>query len=215
MAEFASFETFDPDGAGLGNLFDRLSPLEALGIWPSGDFRVEPGDGVVPAWIFYLGAGFGLAALCFGIGRWLRGGERAVPAALAAAALLWLFSLLAGTPYQEAKALVIAAPLVALVSVRALVAAAPAALVAAFLLAAGGSSVLALANGPVGPRGYSPELAELAGELGPGSTSSSPRSSCSTISTGSTTCSGSCAATGSASRHSRVARPSRRDRARR
>ena len=24
-----------------------------------------------------------------------------------------------------------------------------------------------LANGPVGPRGYSPELAELAGELGP------------------------------------------------
>ena len=170
MAEFASFETFDPDGAGLGNLFNRLSPLEALGIWPSGDFRVEPGDGFAPAWIFYLGAGFGLAALCFGIGRWLRGGERAVPAALAAAALIWLFSLLAGTPYQEAKALVVAAPLVTLVSARALATAAPAALVAAFLLAAGGSSVLALANGPVGPRGYSPELAELAGELGPGST---------------------------------------------
>ena len=37
-----------PTGAGLGNLFDRLSPLEALGIWPSGDFRVEPGDGAVP-----------------------------------------------------------------------------------------------------------------------------------------------------------------------
>jgi hypothetical protein len=169
MAEFASFETFDPDGAGLGNLFDRLSPLEALGIWPSGDFRVEPGDGFAPAWTFFLGAGFGLAALCFAIGWWLRGGERAVPAALAAAALLWLFSLLAGTPYQEAKALVVAAPLVALVSARALAAAAPVALVAAFLLAAGGSSVLALANGPVGPRGYSPELAELAGELGPGS----------------------------------------------
>ena len=49
MAEFASFETFDPAGAGLGNLFDRLSPLEALGIWPSGDFRVEPGDGFAPA----------------------------------------------------------------------------------------------------------------------------------------------------------------------
>jgi hypothetical protein len=170
MAEFASFETFDPAGAGLGNLFDRLSPLEALGIWPSGDFRVEPGDGFAPAFLFYLGAAFGLAALCLGLGWWLRVGERAVPAALAAAALLWLYSLVAGTPYQEAKALVVAAPLVALVSTRALAAAAPAALAAAFLLAAGGSSVLALANGPVGPRGYSPELAELGADLGPGST---------------------------------------------
>ena len=44
-----SFETFDPDGAGLGNLFNRISPLEALGIWPSGDFRLEPGDGFAPA----------------------------------------------------------------------------------------------------------------------------------------------------------------------
>ena len=55
IVDFASFETFDPAGAGLGNLFDRLSPLEALGIWPSGDFRVEPGDGAVPAFVFYLG----------------------------------------------------------------------------------------------------------------------------------------------------------------
>ncbi len=39
MVDFASFETFDPAGSGLGNLFNRLSPLEALGIWPSGDFR--------------------------------------------------------------------------------------------------------------------------------------------------------------------------------
>ena len=56
MVDFASFETFDPAGSGLGNLFNRLSPLEALGIWPSGDFRVEPGDGAVPAVVFYLGA---------------------------------------------------------------------------------------------------------------------------------------------------------------
>jgi hypothetical protein len=63
MANFADFETFNPSGAGLGNLFNRLSPLEALGIWPSGDFRVEPGDGAVPAIVFYLGAALGLAAL--------------------------------------------------------------------------------------------------------------------------------------------------------
>ena len=56
MVDFASFETFNPAGAGLGNLFNRLSPLEALGIWPSGDFRVEPGDGAIPAIAFYLGA---------------------------------------------------------------------------------------------------------------------------------------------------------------
>jgi hypothetical protein len=166
LVEFAGFETFDPAGAGLGNLFDRLSPLEVLGIWPSGDFRLEPGDGAVPAFVFYLGAALGAAALCFGLGWSWRRGDRAVPAALAAAVALWLVSLLAGTPYQEAKALVLAAPLIALVSAGALAAVGPAPVVLAFLAAAGGSSVLALANGPVGPSGYSPELAELRSELG-------------------------------------------------
>ncbi|HEX2266014.1 MAG TPA: hypothetical protein VHH14_07005, partial [Solirubrobacterales bacterium] len=52
VLEFAKFETFNPDGEGLGNLFNRISPLEALGIWPSGDFRVEPGDGAAPAVVF-------------------------------------------------------------------------------------------------------------------------------------------------------------------
>ena len=166
LVDFAGFETFDPDGEGLGNLFDRLSPLEALGIWPSGDFRLEPGDGAVPAIVFYLGAALGAAALGFGLRWWWRRGERAVPAALAAAVVLWLYSLVAGTPYQEAKALVLAAPLVALVSARALVAGAPALIAAAILLAAGGSSLLALVNGPVGPSGYSPALAELRERLG-------------------------------------------------
>ena len=108
MVDFARFETFDPAGAGLGNLFNRLSPLEALGIWPSGDFRVEPGDGAIPAIAFYLGAALAAGALAFGLRWWWRERERAVPAALAAAAVLWLYSLVAGTPYQEAKALVIA-----------------------------------------------------------------------------------------------------------
>jgi hypothetical protein len=166
LASFADFETFNPDGAGLGNLFNRLSPLEALGIWPSGDFRVEPGDGEVPALIFYLGAALGLAALGIGL-RWsLRRGERAIPAALAAAAVLWLYSLIGGTPYQEAKALVLMSPLVALIAARGVVAGGPWPLAALFLLGAGGSSVLALANGPVGPSDYSPALAELRPKLG-------------------------------------------------
>jgi hypothetical protein len=169
IVDFATFETFDPEGAGLGNLFDRLSPLQALGIWPSGDFRVEPGDGSIPAAVFYLGSAAGLAALCFGLVWWWRRREPAVPAALAAALLLWAYALLGGTAYQEAKALVMVAPLIALISVRALARAAPAWVAGAFILAAGGSSLLALANGPVGPAGYSPELAELRERLGEGS----------------------------------------------
>jgi hypothetical protein len=175
LASFADFETFNPDGAGLGNLFNRLSPLEALGIWPSGDFRVEPGDGEVPAIVFYLGAALGLAASGVGL-RWsVRRGERAIPAALGAAAVLWLYSLIDGTPYQEAKALVLMAPLVALVATRGLVALAAerrgvaalaVPLAGLYLIAAGGSSLLVLANGPIGPSDYSPALAELRPKLG-------------------------------------------------
>jgi hypothetical protein len=64
---------------------------------------------------------------------------------------------------------VIIAPLVALVSARGLLYGAPALVALAFVMAAGGSSALALVNGPVGPSGYSPELRELALELGDGS----------------------------------------------
>jgi hypothetical protein len=165
MIDFAGFETFDPEGAGLGNLFDRLSPLEALGPWPSGDFRVEPGGGSVPAVVFYLGAALGLTALGFGLAWSLRRGERALVAALAAASALWLFSLLAGTPYQESKALVLAAPLVALVCVKALLARPGGLFATAYCLAAAGSAALVLVNGPVGPREYSPVLAELRPKL--------------------------------------------------
>lgn len=185
MVSFAGFETFDPDGPGLGNLFNRISPPEALGIWPSGDFRVEPGDGAAPAIAFWLGAALGLAALAAGAVRLARRRERAVPAALIAAAVLWLYAWTLGTPYQEAKALALAAPLGALVAARGLAVARSGrvregggdgrdrvrlALGAAFLIAAGGSSLLVLVNGPVGPSGYSPALAELRPELGPGST---------------------------------------------
>jgi hypothetical protein len=201
MVSFAGFETFDPAGAGLGNLFDRLSPLETLGVWPSGDFRVEPGGGAVPAAVFYLGAALALAAFGYGIRRCARNGERVLLATLAAATALWLYGLVAGTPYQEAKALVILAPVAMLVSVRGILATAPdlveargilerrslallfpgrarlarerlvvGVLGALFLAVAAGSSVLALINGPVGPSGYSPELAELRHRLPAGST---------------------------------------------
>jgi hypothetical protein len=200
IVDFARFETFDPAGPGLGNLFDRLSPLEALGIWPSGDFRLEPGDGAVPAFAFYLGAALAAAALAYGLRWWLGRGERAVPAALGAAVLLWLYALVAGTPYQEAKALAMVAPLVMLISVRAVLERMPTiaeartilrrrsiaflfparrrdakerlvvgALGPLFLAGVALSSVLALVNAPVGPRGYSPGLAALRDRLPEGS----------------------------------------------
>jgi len=197
MADFADFETFDPAGAGLGNLFNPISPLEALGIWPSGDFRLDPGDGAAPALVYYLGAAIGLAALALGLWWWLHRRERAVPVALAVAALLILYANVAGTPYQEAKAIALAAPLAMLISVRALAETAPtgrktmqivrrrgiaalfprsarvarirlglALLGASFTVAAAGCSLLALANGPVGPSTYSPALTELRPYLG-------------------------------------------------
>lgn len=191
MADFARFETFDPDGAGLGNLFNRISPLEALGVWPSGDFRVEAGDGFAPSLAFWAGAALAAVALAFGLWWWLGRGERAVPVTLAVSGALVAYASLAGTPYQEAKAIALAAPLAMLVSARALAEAAPsarqvariirrrgiaalfprsarlararlavAALAAAFGAAAALSSVLALANGPVGPARWSPALLE-------------------------------------------------------
>ena len=90
-----------------------------------------------------------------------------MPAALAAAALLIVYALVGGTPYQEAKAISIAAPLAMLIAVRPLLEdAAPgrSAVMAgclAFGAAAAASTALALVNGPVGPATYSPKLTEI------------------------------------------------------
>jgi hypothetical protein len=200
MADFASFETFNPPGAGLGNLFNPISPLEALGIWPSGDFRLDPGDGAMPAIGYYLGELLGLAALAYGLAWWIRRREWAVPSALAVAVALYAYAHFAGTPYQAAKATVIASPLAMLIAVRALVSPEPivelgairgaigrtrmdasgtflrwespvgAVLALAFCAVAAACTVLALVNGPVGPATYSPALTELRPELGKRST---------------------------------------------
>jgi hypothetical protein len=111
MVDFQSFETFDPDGPGLGNLFGQISPLEVLGIWPSGDFRVAPGDGAVPAFAYYLGAAFALALLLYGLVQCRRRRETAIFAGLLGAAGIYAVARAGGTPYTAVKALEIAAPL--------------------------------------------------------------------------------------------------------
>lgn len=106
---------FDDD---LGNLFGQISPLEALGVWPSGDFRVAPGDGAVPAFAFYLGALLGALALAIGVSAATRTGETALLAALAAALAIWLGARIASTPYTAAKALAVLGGAVMLLSAR-------------------------------------------------------------------------------------------------
>jgi hypothetical protein len=162
----------DYDNA-LGNLFGQVNPGSVFGIWPSGDFRVNPGDGAVPALVFYLGAALGALALAAGaVGAW-RQAETALLAALAAAALIWLAARVGSTPYTTAKALQMIAPLAMLVAARGLLdplAPIPlrgrshrgvSVLAVAFVAGAGISSTLALANAPVGPDDYSPGVRKL------------------------------------------------------
>ncbi|HEU4904773.1 MAG TPA: hypothetical protein VFT19_01490 [Solirubrobacterales bacterium] len=173
MIDFKQFETFDPSGPGLGNLFGQVSPLTALGIWPSGDFRVAPGDGAAPAIAFYLGAAFAAALLALGIRRAWRSRESALLAGLLSVAAVYAAARIGGTAYTAAKALEIAAPLLTLTILlqgRAPSAARPAAGSLLYLLVAGACTLVALANAPVGPTSYSPALTGLRPLLAKGST---------------------------------------------
>ena len=175
MLDFHSFETFDPNGPGLGNLFGQVSPFEALGIWPSGDFRLAPGDGAAPAVGYYLGAAFALVLLLYGVARSWRRRESAILAGLGAVVIAYTAARVGGTPYTAAKAIEIGASVAALAILLPLLDRSPwrldaemrpkgapstAASVAAvlFLAAAGACSLLALANAPVGPTSFSPAL---------------------------------------------------------
>ena len=168
MIDFHSFETFDPHGPGLGNLFGQVSPFEALGIWPSGDFRLAPGDGAVPAFGYYLGAAFAALLLVYGLVLCWRRRETAIVAGLLAAALAYAAARVGGTPYTAAKAIEIAAPLAALSILLPLLR--PTRRGPSTLLAAGGCSLLALANAPVGPTSYTPALTGLRPLVASGST---------------------------------------------
>lgn len=189
MLDFHSFETFDPNGPGLGNLFGQISPFEVLGIWPSGDFRLAPGDGAVPASIYVLGIALGVLLLISGVAKLLIDRERAILAGLCAAGLAYVAARVGGTPYTAAKAIEIGAPIVALAILLPLLSAerprlepragravtiymriSEKATAPLFVLAAGLCSLLALANAPVGPTTYSSKLSEYRQIVGEGPT---------------------------------------------
>ena len=127
LASFSNFKAFSPSGTGptvgFGNLRQPLNPLEVFGVWPSGEFRITPANSTTPEIAFYLGALLALVAFAWGLGRALSRRESALPSALLAATLLYLASLALGTPYTQAKALAIAAPLIMLIALRGLLSA--------------------------------------------------------------------------------------------
>lgn len=148
--------------------YGPVSPVSALGIWPTPNYRLDAPGGLA-AGVAAVGAAIGVLALLIGLAWWVRRRELAVPIGLAACALLYLAALPTSGHYSQAKALVIAAPLAMLVAIRPLVAefgprvrgsgrVGWTALAVAFVGAAAYSSFLALRDAPVGPPGHGAEL---------------------------------------------------------
>jgi hypothetical protein len=201
LAGFALLVTIGPFGfagsfnkvAG-SNTYGPVSPLEALGIWPTSNYRLDAEGGVrLPG----LAGTIAILALLAAVAWWTRRREPTIPIALGATALLYLASLPSAGDYSQAKALIIMAPLAMLVMVRPLLEEFPrfgrgrkgsagpspllsagplplappllrtgwAVLAIAFIGAAAYSSFLALRDAPVGPPGHGAELRAFLPEL--------------------------------------------------
>jgi hypothetical protein len=98
------------DRAALGNLVGPLSFEEALGVWPSPDFRygISPG---LASWSGFIGA-LSILGVIWSIRRrrWM------LPASAGAAVLIWVYSTHVESPYVSAKALVVLSPLLLLLA---------------------------------------------------------------------------------------------------
>lgn len=83
---------------------------EAFGAWPSGEWLLGYGEFGLDAWQLF--AAVGLIAFGFAAWWWLRRGDVALPAAVAASALLYLWTLRSAGLYVEAKSLQVPAVLI-------------------------------------------------------------------------------------------------------
>jgi hypothetical protein len=107
LGAFNPFQAGLTSGSELGNLAGPLDPLQALGVWPSGDFRIDPSAGVASAVLIALGL---CAAM---LGLWSAWRSRALAPLLFATALLGCAAIVAvGSPWVDGKALAIVAPVV-------------------------------------------------------------------------------------------------------
>ncbi|HEY5815596.1 MAG TPA: hypothetical protein VIS95_04580 [Solirubrobacterales bacterium] len=142
------------------NTYGPVSPVEALGVWPASDYRLDaPGGAQLP----WLAGAIGVLALLAGATWWVLRRELAVPLGLAACVVLYLAALPTSGDYSQAKALMIGAPLAMLVAIRPLLAElgrrlAWTALAVIFVSGAVWSSFLALRDASVGPPGHGAEL---------------------------------------------------------
>ncbi|MBA3865836.1 MAG: hypothetical protein H0X42_05750 [Solirubrobacterales bacterium] len=148
------------------NTYGPVSPLEALGVWPTSNYRLEAAGGVQLSGLF---GAIAILALLAGVGWWVQRREATIPIALGAGGALYLASLPSSGDYSQAKALMIVAPLAMLVIVRPLltefrlrrldlVRVGWAVLAVAFVGGSIYSSFLALREAPVGPAGHGSEL---------------------------------------------------------
>ncbi|HET6997726.1 MAG TPA: hypothetical protein VFI03_03975 [Solirubrobacterales bacterium] len=149
------------------NTYGPVSPIETLGIWPTGNYRLDAAGG---AQLPGLAGGIAVLALFVGVVWWVARRELAIPVALGAAAVLYLASLPFSGDYSQAKALMIAAPLAMLVAIRPLLSEIGSrrfgaavrvgwvVLAVAFVGGAIYSSFLVLRDAPVGPPGHGAEL---------------------------------------------------------
>ncbi len=97
------------------NTYGPVSPIEALGVWPASNYRLDAAGG---AHLTGLAGAIGVLALLAGVAWWVRRGETTIPIALGASAALYLLSLPSSGDYSQVKALMIAAPLAMLVAIR-------------------------------------------------------------------------------------------------
>ena len=155
------------DGA-RGNLIAALDPLQAVGIWPAGDFRVRP----QAEWLAYVLIAVALALAVVGLAFAWRRRAWAMLLAAAGGGIGCLALALAGSPWVDGKAFATISPIVLLMALAGAVAVAgskrrflgiagAAGLVAGVLW----SNVLAYRDVSLAPRDQLAELEELAGVI--------------------------------------------------
>ncbi|MFI5027772.1 MAG: hypothetical protein ACHQCF_02175 [Solirubrobacterales bacterium] len=146
------------------NTYGPVSPVEALGIWPASNYRLDAAGG---AHLTGLAGAIAALALALGTIWWVRRRDLPMPIALGACAALYLVSIPFSGEYSQAKALMIAAPVAMLIAIRPLLTdiggalgrrVAWGALAVLFVAGALYSSFLALRDAPVGPPGHGAEL---------------------------------------------------------
>jgi hypothetical protein len=91
----------------LGNLARPLRARQVLGVWPTGDFRADPGH----SWLTWLLVGIAGVGLVLGVAHAIKRGAIGVLALGVAAALGACLFVVAGSPWLGGKALAIASPM--------------------------------------------------------------------------------------------------------